>query len=62
MTDDTARDFDAWLRANAHRKRLQLADLDRAPEPTATTNDRPTIRARIETEWQTLTNETETQA
>lgn len=47
----TTDDMDDFIRANAHRKRPRLADLDRKPEPTATTNDRRGIRARLEAEW-----------
>ena len=46
-----ADDMDAWLRANAHRKPPRLDDLERTPQPTATTNDRRGIRARLEAEW-----------
>ena len=44
-------DMDDFIRANAHRKPPRLNDLDRPPQPTATTNDRRGIRARLEAEW-----------
>ena len=54
-----ADDMDAWLRANAHRKPPRLDDLDRKPQPTATTNDRRGITARLLDEWAAQTEGTD---
>lgn len=46
-----ADDMDAFIRSTARRRRPKLEDLERTPQPTATTNDRRGIRARLEAEW-----------
>ena len=62
MTDN-AQGFDAWLRANAHRKPPRIDDMNRKPQPTATTNDRRGIEDRLRAEWAAQTDtETETPA
>lgn len=62
MTDN-ADGFDAWLRANAHRKPPRIDDMNRKPQPTATTNDRRGIEDRLRAEWAAQTHtETETHA
>ena len=46
MTDDQV-DMDAWIRANAHRRRIKLADIDRPAATTATTNNAAALTQRL---------------
>lgn len=46
MTDDQV-DMDAWIRANARRRRPKLADIDRPATTTATTNNAAALTQRL---------------